>query len=111
MSILKQLLHYFIWILVSFLFAVGYTRIILGPKPSTDFIKPFDWLYILVLQHLGLVIGSMIAVIFILIDVFYLKEKLKNNSNAIPNRFLVILIITFILGITHYVCEKIIDII
>ena len=113
MDILKQLLQYLNWTFVSFLFAFGYTRIILGPRPesSTGFMKFLDLIYLLVMSHVGLVIGSIIAILFILIDVFYLKEKLTNNSKSIPIRFLVILIITFVLGTTHYICEKVIDII
>lgn len=113
MTIQKQILHYLIWTIISFLGAFGYTRIILGPKPepSTGVMKYFDGIYLLVMYHVGIVIGCIIAILFILIDVFYLRKKLKNNPKSVAIRFLVIVIITFVLGTTHYVCEKVIDII
>ncbi|WP_308993833.1 hypothetical protein QLS71_010170 [Mariniflexile litorale] len=113
MNILKQILIYLIWTFISLLSAFGYMRIILGPKPkpSTGFMKMFDWTYGVAMLHVGSIIGSIIALLYIIIDVFYLKKRLKNNSKRMMIRFIIILIITLIVGTTHYIFEKVIDII
>ena len=95
------------------LFAFIYMRIILGPKPkpSTDFLKMFDWVYNLVFIRIGLILGSIIALLFFILNSFYLKKRLKQNSKASIIRCFYILIIAIIVTTLHYVCEKIIDII
>ncbi len=113
MTLLKQILNYLIWAIFSFLFAFGYMRIILGPKPepSTGWMKLFDWIYDISMLNLGLILGSIIALFYIFIDLFYLKQKLKSNAFSPFVRFLTLIAITGIVGIIHYVAEKIIDII
>ncbi|MDO6519178.1 hypothetical protein [Zobellia uliginosa] len=88
-------------------------RIILGPtpKPSSGILKMFDWAYEVALFHVGSVIGSIIAFLFIIINHFYLKKRLAANANRSLIRFLVILILALIVGTTHYICEEVIDII
>lgn len=88
-------------------------KIILGPQPnpSTGFMRIFDWLYEYVLVHIGLIIGSIIALLYILIDVFYLNKRLKNNSYSTIIRFLIVMTIAIVVGTTHYVLEKVIDVI
>ncbi len=113
MNTLKQILNYLIWTSISIVLAFGYMRIILGPRDEepTGFWKLTDILYDLALYHVGFVIGCIIATFFILIDIFYLKKKLKTNSNEVVIRFLILIIIALIVGVSHYVCEKVIDII
>ncbi|WP_445711974.1 hypothetical protein [Flavobacterium sp.] len=113
MCILKQIGTYLIWIVLSLFMAFGYMRIILGPKPkpSTGLMIMFDWVYGVAILHVGAIIGSIIALLYILIDIFYLKKKLKNNSKRTIIRLFIVTVITFIVGITHYICEKVIDII
>jgi hypothetical protein len=113
MTILKQILTYLIWISVSFLSAFGYMRIILGPKPkpSTNWMRMFDGIHDYVMVYIGIIIGAIIALLYILIDIFYLKKKLKNNPKRTIIRFLIIIIIASIVGTTHYIFEKVIDII
>ncbi|WP_139327720.1 hypothetical protein [Zobellia uliginosa] len=88
-------------------------RIILGPKPkpSSGILKMFDWVYGVSLFHVGLVIGSIIAFLFIIINHFYLKKSFATNANRSLIRLLVILILALIVGTTHYICEEVIDII
>lgn len=114
MKILKQILNYVMWTLIALLSAFGYTRIILGPipEPTTGF---FDFIFYIIymvgLPRLVLIIGGIIALLYILTDIFYLRKKLKHNSKRIIIRFLVILMITIVVGIIHYMLEKVIDII
>ena len=113
MRILKRILNYFLWTLLAFLFSCGYMFIILGPKPkpSTGFMKIFDWIYEFAFIYIGSIIGSIIALLYILIDVFYLNKRLKNRPNSTIIRFLIVMIIVIIVGTTHYILEKVVDVI
>lgn len=113
MTVLKQFLAYFFWILISILSGIGYMRIVLGPKPkpSEGFMKLIDWTYEVALIQVGTIIGAFIALIFILLNTLYLNKKLEENSTKNIIRFITILIITFVVGSTHYFLEKVIDII
>ena len=112
-SVVKQLFNYCFWAVMSFLAAFGCMRIMLGPRPesSKGFMRIFDFIYDIVMIELVPIIGGIIAFLYILIDIVYLKKKLKNNSKSILLRFLTIIIITLIVGTTHYLLEKVIDII
>ena len=88
-------------------------RIILGEKPESTsaFMKMFGWLYEYVLVTLGLAIGSIVLVLFILTDIFYLKKKLSIGIKATIIRFFILVFITLVVGTTHYILEKVIDVI
>ena len=108
-----RMLPYLLWILVAFLFAFGYMRIILGAQPasSTGFMKMFDWVYGYAFVSVGAIIASIIALLFILIDVFYLNKKLKNTTHPTIIRWLIIMTISIIVGASHYILEKVVDLI
>ena len=113
MKILKQILNYLVWLLIAFIAAFIYTRIILGtkPEPSIGFLKLFDWTYNVALFQISLIIGCTIGLLYIFFDVFYLNRKLKGNKKSTFIRFLALLIITVFVGTTHYILEKVIDVI
>ena len=113
MKVLKLVSSYFIWVIISLISALGYMRIILGPKPepSTGIMKMFDWVYGFVMMRVGFIIGMIILFIFILIDNFYFKKSFKNNKKLFSIRFLTIIVITVIVGTIHYWLEKVIDVI
>jgi hypothetical protein len=113
LTILKLITNYLIWILLAFLLAFIYVRIILGVKPvsSSFLMQMFGWFYEFAFLRLGLIIGSIVSLLFILIDVFYLKRKLAFVVNSTLIRLFVLAFITLITGIIHYVLEKVIDII
>ena len=109
-----QILYYLFWIVISFVCAFTYISILIGfnPDASNGILAFLELLiYNLIIVQVMPIIGSIIALLFILIDVFYLKKKLKSNSKKIGLRFLTILIITVIVAIIHYLLEKIIDVI
>ncbi len=114
MKILKQLLGYLIWIALALLSGIGHMRIVLGPsnESPTGFLQVFgNIIHGYALVHIGLRIGSIIALLYILTDVFYLKKKLKNNIKSTIIRFFLLLIIAVAVGVTHYILEKIVDVI
>ncbi len=114
MKTLKQISTYLIWTAIALLLGIVHMWIVLEPnnESSSGLIQVFgDLIYEFVLIHIGLRIGSIIALLFILIDVFYLKRKLKNNTKSTIIRFLILLAIAVFVGITHYILEKVIDII
>jgi len=113
MKYLKQLVRYVLWMLISIVVGITYMRVVLGANNVTK--QGFGYIYHMFynwsLFHVGLVIGLVIALLFILLDVFYLKKKLKNKGKSTAIRFGSLLIITIIVGVIHYVLEKVIDII
>ena len=88
-------------------------RIILGAKPesASAFMKMLSWLYDYVFLNVGLAIGSIVSVLFILTDIFYLKRKLSIGIKATIIRFFILVFITLVVGTTHYILEKVIDVI
>lgn len=113
MAILKRIQTYFIWTLVALLFAFCYMWIILGnkPEPSKGLMIMLDWVYRYAFLYVGFIIGSIIAILYILMDVFYLSKRLKSVADFTLIRLLIISAITIIVGATHYILEKILDVI
>ncbi|MCG8183455.1 hypothetical protein [Tenacibaculum piscium] len=114
MKLVYQIRDYFFWVILSLLSGIGYMRIVLGAKPkssSIGILNVFDWIYDVVLFHVGLSIGSIIALLYVILDVFYLKKKFKNKAKLTRIRFLFFSIIVIIVGVIHHVLEKIIDVI
>ncbi|WP_179319720.1 hypothetical protein [Winogradskyella helgolandensis] len=113
MKALKRILNYLIWTILAFIAAFGYMRIILGPKliDSNGFEKIANIIYDLAFVQIGLILGSIIAIIYILSDVFYLSKRLINTKKSTIIRLLVIIVIAIIIVSTHYILEKVIDVI
>ncbi|SHF59599.1 hypothetical protein SAMN05444344_0701 [Tenacibaculum mesophilum] len=88
-------------------------RIVLGanniPKEGLGYLAHmfYNWGLVTV----GGIVGLVIAVLFILLDVFYLKKKLKNKGKLISIQFGVLMIVTAFVIVVHYLLEKVIDII
>ena len=105
MTIFKRLLNYLIWTLICFLAGFAHMRIITG------FMKMFDWVYGVALIQVGAIIGGIIAALYILLDIFYLRKKLNQRKNVIGLRLLIIIGIAILVGVTHYVLEEVVDVI
>jgi len=108
-----RILGYLFSILFSFLLAFIYMKIALGSKQeeTTDLIRFLNWFYDIILFHIVPITGSIIASIYILLDIFYFHKRLKNASYSSGIRLLIITAIAIIVGISHYVLEKVFDII
>jgi len=113
MKVLKRILNYTITTLISFLCAFAYMRIILGSKSkNTDWMaKLFNTIYDLAFVYVSLTLGSIIALLYILSDLFYFNTKLKSNTKATGIRLLIIIVIAIFVTTTHYILEKVIDVI
>ncbi len=112
---LNQNLTYLIWTAVAILISFGYVRMLIGPAPDEETFGGFWFIaqvfYGYGLLYVGLAIGGIVALLFILIDIFYLKKRLKDRPRRTIIRLLVIVLITIIVAIVHYIFEKVIDII
>lgn len=113
MKLLKQLLTYLIWTSLSLLLGIGYMRIVLGSnntsKDGLGYL--FHLFYSWGLFHVGLVVGLVIAFLFILVDFFYLKKRFKKKDKLIIVRFGSLLTLTIVVAAIHYILEKVIDVI
>tara|TARA_B100000809_G_C15072096_1_gene506440 strand:- start:874 stop:1188 length:315 start_codon:yes stop_codon:yes gene_type:complete len=81
------------------------------PESSSFLMAMFGWLYNSAMVYVGLIIGSSIALLFILFDVFYITKRLNNSVNSSTIRFLVMSGIAIIVGAIYYIVENVIDII
>ena len=112
MNFLQKTAEYLIWVLISFVCAYLYVTVVIGPKPKTvegflDFLNLF--IYRVVILEIVPILGSTIVLVYILLDYFYLKQKLKNNIKGISLRLMLLLHITLVVGAIHYLLEKVID--
>lgn len=113
MKILKQILAYLIWTVLSILLGIGYMYLIIGPikEPTTTLSYLLKIFYSYGIVYVGVSGGLVIALLYILSDIFYLKKKLTNNVKSTGIRFLVLLGIAIVVGVTHYILEKVVDVI
>ncbi|RZN82201.1 MAG: hypothetical protein EVB11_09425 [Winogradskyella sp.] len=113
MKFFKQFFGYLTWILLSLLIGVIYMRVLVGSieEPSTAITFLLNIFYSYGILYVGGLIGLVIAFVFILIDIFYLKNKLKNVGKSLYIRFAILLGIASVVFVIHYILEKVIDII
>lgn len=115
MRLIKNIFNYSFWIIISLILGLLYMRLLLGEIPNEDSYNGFGFFLKLFYQFglvsVGLIIGSIIALLFIITDIFVLKKKVVNNSRSILVRILTLLFITVIVVIFHYFLEKVIDVI
>ncbi|SHJ20444.1 hypothetical protein [Flavobacterium haoranii] len=90
-------------------------RLLLGEIPNENDYNGFGFFLKLFftygLFYVGLLIGGIIALLFISTDVFLLRKRLDNNSKSALVRIAVLLVISLLVFILHYFLEKAIDII
>jgi len=115
MKNIKQIAFYFWWTIVAMLMAFGYVSLLLGPVPDEESYGKFSFVaqlfYGYGLLYVGLAIGSVAAILFVLTDKFFLTKRLQNKSHKTLVRLLVLSLIMAIVAIIHYILEKVIDVI
>lgn len=113
MRIFKNISAYLFWTLLSLFIGIGYMRLVLGTNTVSE--EGLGYLlhlfYDIGMIQVGLWVGSAIAICFVLLDVLYLRKKLKNNPKKAVLRLAVLLSITVLVAIVHYLLEKVIDVI
>lgn len=113
MHMLKHILTYVLWTVLSLLIGISYMRLVFGP----DTVSEEGWGYLWYLFftvgtiQVGLWVGAVIAICFVVLDVFYLRNKLKSNPKKTLICLAVLLIITVLVALVHYLLEKVIDVI
>lgn len=113
MRILKHILTYLFWTLLSLFIGIGYMRLVLGANTVSEegLGYLFHLFYDIGMIQVGLWVGSAIALCFVLLDVFYVRKKLKNNPKKTVIRLAVLLIIAVLVALVHYILEKVVDVI
>ena len=111
----KPLLFYTTWILIALVLGLVYTKLLVGDLPSDDSYGGLGVLlrvfYNYSLLYIGLSIGGIIAILFVLLEVLYLCKVLEYSFKNRVFRFGIVVCITLLVGALHYVLEKVIDII
>ncbi len=112
-KILKGIFTYLIWTLTALLLGVGYLWIFLKPyETSSDGIGyPLYLFYHWGVVVVGLTIGFIVAFLFIILDLYYLRNHLKNNPTSTLIRFGILICILLLIACMYYVLEKVLDII
>lgn len=107
------ILEYALWTMAALLLGMGYMYFILGSIPEATNAWNFflGQIYLFALIRIGLLIGGIVALLFILFDVLYLKRKLIATKNSFLIRVISMLLITGIVGVIHYILEKYLDVI
>jgi len=110
---LKIITEYVLWTIASLFLGVGYMYLLLGPAPEdTDTISFIvSKIYFIGLFQVGGTIGAILAVLFILFDVFYLKGNWQSSPQFFKIRALSMLVILVVLAVVHYLLEKTFDVI
>lgn len=115
MRIVKHLLTYLFWTMLSLLMGIVYMRLLLGDIAQDESIGGFGYLlkvfYLHGLFFIGLPFGAVIALLFIATDWFFLSKKRKPKVNRTLMRIALLLTITVFVAIVHYVLEVVIDVI
>ena len=113
MQKLKYVLSYLVWIILSLLLGIVYMRLVLGPNdvPEDGLWYVLHVFYQIGLIHIGLRVGAVIAVCFILLDMIYLRKKLQHNPKKTIIRIGLLLVISVLVAMVHHVLEKVIDVI
>lgn len=112
LNIIKQIIKYTLWTILSIALAIFYLTLIIKPYELSN--EGIDFLLLVFYSHgiffIGLIIGLVIAFLFVLLDNFYLKRK-YSQKNSTLTRFSLLLVITAFVTILHYLLEKVIDVI
>lgn len=110
---LSQVLNYAPWVLASVVSGFTYLRLLVGPGPEKreGIWMLFYWIYQFLALRMGFIIGGVIAVVFILTDVFILKSRIGTGLQATAMRALCLFGITLLVAAAHYILEKVVDVI
>ncbi len=108
-----MVLGYALWTMAALLLGIGYMYLVLGPLPEATNLWNFFFgkLYVFGLLRMGLIIGSIVTILFIMLDVFLIDKKKISGTNKVWARMLALCIVLAVVATVHYLLEKTIDII
>ena len=109
----KIILEYVSWTMVALPLGIGYMYLVLGPLPEATNLWGFFFgkIYLFGLVRIGLIIGGIVAILFILLDVFWINKRQIFSKYKVVVRMLALLLITAFVATIHYLLEKTIDLI
>lgn len=109
----KMVLVYALWTMAALLLGIGYMYLVLGPMPEATNLWDFFFgkLYVFGLFRIGLIIGGIVATLFIVLDVFLINKKKIFGTNKLWVRVLALWMIMAVVVTVHYLLEKTIDLI
>lgn len=112
MRLLAQIVSYLPWVLASLAMGLIYFRLLIGPNPAEKegLWAIFYWFYRIASMQVGLIIGAVIAVLFIAVDLLILRQKLGSGMQATSIRIACLVAITGLVALTHYILEKVLDV-
>ena len=114
---LKRIFEYVLWTIAALLLGMGYMCLIftltLGQIPEETSLISFiiSKLYVFGVIYVGAIIGAILAALFILLDVFYLKRKWQQSKHFFLKRVISMLFLLVGVAALHYLLEKIVDVI
>ena len=111
MKTLKTILFYLLWTILSVLLSIGLNYLLIGKKPifDTKWMFLVDWIYGCVLFVIGAIRGLISAIIFFILNYFFIKHKFEQKKVLFSAQFLVLLILTLLIAKLHYILEYDLD--
>ncbi|WP_321323639.1 hypothetical protein [Thiomicrorhabdus sp.] len=116
-AMLKRIFEYVLWAIAAFLLGMGYIFLlftfILGEIPEETSLISFVTLklFIFGVIYVGSTFGVILAALFILLDVFYLKRKWQKSKHFFLKRVISLLLLLIVVAVLHYLLEKTFDVI
>ena len=109
----KTIWEYALWTMAALLLGLGYMYLVLGPPPEPTNTWNFflGKIYLFGLVRIGLIIGGIVAVLFIIFDVFLINRKWALSKNKLGIRIIALLVILILVTTLHYLLEKTINLI
>ena len=93
---------------MSIAIGIGWMRLIVGPPSSSSLVEGiFSSIGQLVVYYVGSIIGLVAMVIFILIDVFYIKRRIEQRSKRNLIRIVMLIGAVVFVSINEYLLEMI----
>ena len=116
-EIRKLILEYTLWTVTALILGICYmyllSYMISGPTPEETSILSFIYskMHFFGVFFVGGIIGAILAILFILFDLLYLKKKCNLSNYMFLKRVVSMFLILVILALLHYFLEKTLDII